>query len=78
MFVNLNFTPQNEGLDGGFGLPNPCAKDSTSPRGGEDHGWDVLAVHPLVNFLQKAFSANYNVLSLFLSLLIVLCKPTKR
>ena len=52
MFVKLKLTPQNEGLDGEFGLPKLSAKDSTSPRGGACR-WVVVAVHPLVTFLQK-------------------------
>ena len=60
---NLNFTPQNEGLDGGFGLPKPC-KRFDIPRG-EGCSWVVVALNQLVTFLQKHFSASYYVLSLF-------------
>ena len=51
---NLKFTPQNKDLDGGFGSPKPCIKDSTSPWGNAGM-WVVVAVHPLVDFLQKPF-----------------------
>ena len=52
--VFLNFTPQKEALDENKTGYDMCIRFDI-PEGGEGRGWDMLAVGPLVNFLQIPF-----------------------